>query len=94
MSDAIVVSRALVAVEIAVSALVSVFADAAAWVAAAFSLADAAVTLVAAAATVRGVTVLARAAVVHVAVPGAAAGVPLAPGVFAFAGFAAAGFAD
>jgi hypothetical protein len=54
------VSSALVAAEIAVSALVSVFADEAAWVAAAFSLVEAEVTLLAAEATVRGVTVVWR----------------------------------
>jgi hypothetical protein len=57
LSDVTAVSSALVADEIAVSALVSVLADVAAWVAAAFSLVEAEVTLVAAEATVRGVTV-------------------------------------
>jgi hypothetical protein len=88
LSDVTAVSSALVAVEIAVSALVIVFADEAAWLAAAFSLAEAEVTLVAAEATVRGVTVVAR-AVVRLAVLRAALVVPLAPAVVA----AAAGFA-
>ena len=55
LSDVTAVSRALVAAEIAVSALVSVFADEAALAAAAFSLFEAVVTFVAAVATVRGV---------------------------------------
>jgi hypothetical protein len=54
-SDATAVSRALVAVLIAVSAEVSALADVPAWVAAVFSLVAAVVTLVAAAETVRGV---------------------------------------
>ena len=68
LSDVTAVSRALVAVEIAVSALVSVFADDAAWLAAVFSLVEAEVTLVAAEATVRGVTAVVRPAVVPPAV--------------------------
>ena len=99
------VSRALVAVEIAVSALVSVFADEAACVAAAFSLVEAEVTLVAADATVRGVTADVRPAVVATAFAGTAVVVrlailravlvaALAPPVLAPVGFAAAaGFA-
>jgi hypothetical protein len=92
LSDVTAVSRALVAVEIAVSALVSVFADEAAWVAAAFSLVEADDTLVAAETTVRGVTavvrrtvvpaaVLVRPAVIPAAVLRAALFVPLAPPV-------------
>jgi hypothetical protein len=89
----------LVAVEIALSALVSVFADEAAWVAAAFSLFEAEVTLVAAEATVRGVTVagrpvvvrpvVVRAAVVRFAELRAALVVLLALDDLAAAGFAA-----
>jgi hypothetical protein len=101
LSDVTAVSRALVAVEIAVSALVSVFADEAAWVAAAFSLVEAEVTLVAADATVRGVTAAARPAVVptalvgtavlvRLAIPRAALVAPLAPPVLTAAGFTAA----
>jgi hypothetical protein len=60
LSDVTAVSSALVAVEMAVSALVSVFADDAACVAAAFSFVEADVTLVAAEETVRGVTAVAR----------------------------------
>ena len=93
LSEVTAVSRALVADEIAVSALVSVFADEAAWVAAAFSLVEAVVTFVAAEATVRGVTAVARAVVVRpvvvrpvvvrLAVVRAADVVPLAAPVFA-----------
>jgi hypothetical protein len=83
LSDVTAVSRALVAVEIAVSALVSVFADEAACVAAAFSLVEAEITLVAADATVRGVTVVVRLAMLRAALVAV-----LAPAVFAAAGFA------
>jgi hypothetical protein len=72
-SDVTAVSRALVAAVIAVSALVSVFAEVTAFAAAAFSLVEAEVTLVAAADTAPGITAAARAL----------------PGVFAAAGFAA-----
>ena len=85
LSDVTAVSSALVADEMADSALVSVFADVAARVAAAFSFAEADVTRVAAVETVRGVTVVVRlvprAAVVRDAVRRAAV-VPLAPVVF------------
>jgi hypothetical protein len=57
LSDATALSRALVAVVIAASAVVSAFADVPACVAAVFSRVAADVTLVAAAETVRGVTV-------------------------------------
>jgi hypothetical protein len=100
LSDVTAVSRALVAAVIAVSALVSVFADEAAWVAAAFSLVEAEVTLVAAEATVRGVTAVVRRAVVPPAVARlvvlrAAVVESLAPAVFAapVAFVAPAGFA-
>ena len=82
LSDVTAVCKALVAVEIAVSALVSVFADEAARVAAAFSLVEAEVTLVAADATVRGVTVVVRLATLRAVLVAV-----LAPAVFA-AGFA------
>ena len=82
LSDVTAVSSALVAAEIAVSALVSVFADEAARVAAAFSLVEAEVTLVAADATVRGVTVVVRLAMLRAVLVAV-----LAPAVFA-AGFA------
>ena len=82
LSDVTAVCKALVAVEIAVSALVSVFADEAARVAAAFSLVEAEVTLVAADATVRGVTVVVRLAMLRAVLVAV-----LAPAVFA-AGFA------
>ena len=68
LSDATAVSRALVAVLIAVSAEVSALADVPAWVAAVFSLVAAVVTLVAAAETVRGVAALVLLAVVLLAV--------------------------
>ena len=74
LSDVTAVSSTLVAVEIAVSALVSVFADAAALDAATFSRADAELTRVAAEETVRGVTATARVVVAaRVAVTGFAA---------------------
>lgn len=53
LSDMTAVSSALVADEMAVSALISVFADVTAWVAAAFSFVEAEVTFVAAVETVR-----------------------------------------
>jgi hypothetical protein len=91
LSDVTAVSSALVAVEIAPSALVSVFADAAAWVAAAFSSAE--VTLVAPEAAVRGAAVVVRPVVVRFAELRAAFAVPLAPDDLAAAVFAAAGLA-
>jgi len=91
LSDVTAVSSALVAVEIAPSALVSVLADAAAWVAAAFSSAE--FTLVVAEAAVRGVAVVVRPVVVRFAELRAAFAVPLAPDDLVAAVFAAAGFA-